>query len=267
MPATTLTTSSTTTQPPRAWQPPERVAAVLDQIASAPNGHVTLSLFDHDGRESVRTKEDSTEVVDPTAWLRTEVEPIVWWHSDDYTHLRLRVWAPGGVPMGGAKFALPSKDEFGPPPPKLSPPTRSAPRIEHARRVGPGQTVVTAKPATLSAPRTESAARVIVPPTRSRFGSESTPTPPTRTRSGTSSTVARLPPEEPISPTVDEGARADRLERELDVLRDRLEASEQRVEELAAAFDEVVAQRDSALADVLALVHQMNELADSLEAS
>jgi chromosome segregation ATPase len=68
-------------------------------------------------------------------------------------------------------------------------------------------------------------------------------------------------------PIVDDCARSERLEQQIAVLSSRLEASEQRVEELEVAFDEIVAQRDAALADVVALVDQMNDLADLLEAS
>ncbi|HMV70346.1 MAG TPA: hypothetical protein PKA64_26125, partial [Myxococcota bacterium] len=125
MPTTTPATTSTTTTPPRRWGPCDRVRAVLDQIGRAPEGHVTLSVFDPDGAETVRLKEDVLEVGDPTAWLRAELEVIATWHAGAWTHLRLRLWAPGGVPVAGVKFPVRSVDEVAPLPERVARPTPS----------------------------------------------------------------------------------------------------------------------------------------------
>lgn len=231
MPTTTPATTSTTTTPPRRWGPCDRVRAVLDQIGRAPEGHVTLSVFDPDGAETVRLKEDVLEVGDPTAWLRAELEVIATWHAGAWTHLRLRLWAPGGVPVAGVKFPVRSVDEVAPLPERVARPTpsRSVARADIAPRVAPT---------------------------------------PTRTRIGSSFVVQR--PERPApasTPPPDHPARADRLEREVEELRARLYASEQRVREVEAAFEEVIAERDAALADAAELITQVEALADALEAA
>lgn len=229
MPTTTPATTSTTTAPPRRWEPSDRVRAVLGQIGRAPEGHVTLSVFDPDGAETVRLKEDVLEVGNPTAWLHAELEVITTWHAGAWTHLRLRLWAPGGVPVAGVKFPVPSVDEV-------------APLPEHIARPTPSRSVARADIAPRAAP--------------------------TRTRIGSSS-VARHPerPAPASTPQSDHRARADRLEQEVEELRTRLYASEQRMREVEAAFDEVVAERDAALADAAELVAQVEALADALEAA
>jgi hypothetical protein len=231
MPTTTPATTPATTAPPRRWEPSDRVRAVVDQIGRAPEGHVTLSVFDPDGAETVRLKEDVLEVGDPTAWLRAELEVIATWHAGTWTHLRLRLWAPGGVPVAGVKFPVPSVDEVAPLPERVARPTAS-----------------------------RSVARADIPP-RAALKS-------TRTRIGSSS-VARHPerPAPASTPPPDHRARAERLEQEVEELRARLYASEQRVREIEAAFDEVVAERDAALADAAELVAQVEALADALEAA
>jgi hypothetical protein len=234
MPTTTPTTTGATTP----WEPPDNVRAVLDRAREQREGHLSLTMYGHDGKETQRVKDDLDEVGDPLVWLRTEVACVTWWHGELFTHLRLRLWAPGGSKaVAGAKFRLPTRAEI------PDPERRSVARTAPSAPSSPGPSRLPAAPLPRGArPAT------------------------TRTTTATTGVVARPAPRAltvldlPLPPLDDQ--RVARLERERDELRRRLIASARRNGELERALSAVTAERDEALADVERLARKVNDYFD-----
>lgn len=219
-------TTNATTTPPALWEPPDRVMAVLDQIGDATEGYVTLSMFDAQGSETQRLKDQLDEVGDPPSWLLAEVETVVHAQPGEYTHMRVRLWAAGGNAIAQSKFRLPTAVQLPPPPERFVP----SPQLH---RIG------TARP----------------PAAKPKSRPDGTP--------GTS--PPSTPPRTAPPPDSPDRLRADRLQALVDTLRERLDASQNHVRALEAALRDVAEERDDASSNYELLLAGMQALGEPSE--